>query len=263
MVRCVEREMKFALRFAVLITSLAAEGRPAEAQTTNEIQFKTSDQLTVFGDFHASAKVPARAVLIVVHQGDGSARGDYGPIIPRLIREGFDVLAIDSRSGGELFGSTNRTVSKNPARDWEYCDAYPDLTAALDYAKTLRPARPIIVWGSSYSATLALRLAADRASELKAVLAFSPASGPSMGECQPVPYAARVKIPALVVRPRGELDVAMRRADFDAFSKQGHQTYIAEPSAHGSSVLVAERANGDASATWITVLAFLDKVLGK
>ena len=255
--------MKLAVAFVVLTTSLVVEGRPAKAQTTREIEFQTSDQLTIFGDFHASAKAPPRALLIVVHQGDGSARGDYGPIVPRLIREGFDVLAIDSRLGGELFGSTNRTVSKNPARDWKYCDAYPDLTAALDYAKTLRPARPIIVWGSSYSATLALRLAADRASDLKAVLAFSPASGPSMGDCQPVPYAARVKIPALVVRPTDELNVVTRRADFDAFGNQGHQTYIAEPSAHGSSVLVAARTNGDVRATWVTVLAFLAKVLAE
>jgi alpha-beta hydrolase superfamily lysophospholipase len=228
---------------------------------SKEVQWKTSDQVTVYGDHYPASHPPGRALLILIHQGDGSAKGDYGPIIPRLLKEGFEVLAIDSRLGGDLFGAANRTVSRNPAKDWKYCDAYPDLVTALDYAKALIPRRRVIVWGSSYSATLALRLAAERPSDFSAVLAFSPASGPPMGECQPVPYAAQVTMPALVVRPRAELDVAMRREDFEAFRKQGHQTLVANPGAHGSSALVAERTHGGVGETWKAVLDFFDRAL--
>jgi len=80
-----------------------------------------------------------------------------------------------------------------------------------------------------------------------------------MGDCQPVPYAARVKVPVLVIRPRQELDAAPRREDFEAFKKQSHKTRVAEPGAHGSSTLVADRAEGDVSATWAAVLEFLRK----
>ncbi len=246
---------RWSLAFVCVLATLRVA-----AQTPKEIELKTSDGLKLFGDWYPRTKAPARALLILIHQGDGSARGDYAPIIPRLLTEGFEVLAIDSRLGGNLFGATNRTVARNAAAEWTYCDAYPDLLSALDYAKALVPKRSIVVWGSSYSATLALRLAADRPADVAAVLAFSPASGPSMGACQPVPYASRVKLPALVVRPKDELEVASRREDFEAFRKQGHSTFVAEPSAHGSSVLVAERAKGDVGVTWKTVLEFLSRV---
>lgn len=246
-----------------LLTTLAVAlllASPSAPETAQEVQLSTSDQVTIYGDLHESGSEGARPLIILIHQGDGNARGEYAPIIPRLRGAGFDILAIDSRLGGGLFGAVNRTVEKNPPRDWRYCDAYPDLVAALDYARTRRPKARIIVWGSSYSATLALRLAAERPGDVAAVLAFSPAAGPPMGDCQPVPYAARVKAPVLVVRPRQELDAAPRREDFEALKKQGHTTWVADPGAHGSSTLIAERAGGDTSATWSAVLEFLGKL---
>jgi pimeloyl-ACP methyl ester carboxylesterase len=236
----------------------AATASPADSP--QEVQLKTSDQLTVYGDLYEAGSTSSRPLIILVHQGDGNARGEYAPIIPRLRSAGFDVLAIDSRLGGGLFEAVNRTVDRNPIKDWKYCDAYPDLVAALDHAKAQAPGRKVVVWGSSYSATLALRLAAERPGDVAAVLAFSPASGPAMGDCQPVPYAARTKVPVLVVRPKKELDEPLRRDDFEAFKKQGHETWIADPGAHGSSTLVSDRAGGDVSATWTAVLGFLRKI---
>lgn len=246
----------------LLLTTALLLSPPSAAvrEAPHEVQFRTSDQVTIYGDLYESGAAEARPLILLVHQGDGNARGEYAPIIPRLREAGFDVLAIDSRLGGGLFGAANRTVEKNPIRDWRYCDAYPDLAAALDYARARRPKGRIIVWGSSYSATLALRLAVERPGDVAAVLAFSPAAGPPMGDCQPVPYAARVKAPVLIVRPRQELDAAPRREDFEAFKKQGHTTWVADPGAHGSSTLVADRAGGDVSATWSAVLEFLGKV---
>ncbi|HEX5715195.1 MAG TPA: alpha/beta fold hydrolase [Thermoanaerobaculia bacterium] len=237
-------------------TELVSLGEEAWLETPQEVQLKTSDRLTVYGDLYETDSAAPRPLIVLVHQGDGNARGEYAPIIPRLLSEGFDVLAIDSRLGGGMFEAVNRTVDRNPIRDWKYCDAYPDLVAALDHAK----GRKVVVWGSSYSATLALRLAAERPGDVAAVLAFSPASGPAMGDCQPVPYAARVKVPVLVVRPKKELDEPLRRDDFEAFKKQGHETWVADPGAHGSSTLVSDRTGGDVSATWSVVLGFLRKI---
>ena len=150
-------------RLAAALVAVLAIAAPA----SQEVHFKTADNWNIFGDLFITAQTPPRPLLLLIHQGDGSAQGDYGPIIPRLLNEGFDVLAIDSRLGGNLFGATNRTVARNPAREWTYCDAYPDVTAALDYARSLKPRRQVIVWGSSYSATLALRLAGDRPAGLR------------------------------------------------------------------------------------------------
>jgi pimeloyl-ACP methyl ester carboxylesterase len=42
-------------------------------------------------------------MFLLFHQGGASARGEYGPIIPRLLSAGYHVLAVDQRSGGDRF----------------------------------------------------------------------------------------------------------------------------------------------------------------
>jgi hypothetical protein len=41
------------------------------------------------------------------------------------------------------------------------------------------------------------------------------------------------------------------------FRSQGHAVYVADPGTHGSSMLVAERVDGDVETTWRVVLDFL------
>jgi pimeloyl-ACP methyl ester carboxylesterase len=86
---------------------------------------------------------------------------------------GFNVLAIDQRSGGNAWGRTNETV-KRLGKSTGYDEALPDLEAALQWAKSSGETGPIIVWGSSYSAALVFLLAANHRREVKAILAFSP-----------------------------------------------------------------------------------------
>jgi pimeloyl-ACP methyl ester carboxylesterase len=68
---------------------------------------------------------------------------------------------------------THRRASKKKLRTG-YLDAYADLEAALDYARKQLGAARVVVWGSSYSASLVFRLAAEHREEVSAVLAFSP-----------------------------------------------------------------------------------------
>ena len=41
------------------------------------------------------------------------------------------------------------------------------------------------------------------------------------------------------------------------FEEQGHQTYVADPGVHGSSMLNAERVGASTDETWNIVLTFL------
>ena len=56
----------------------------------------------------------------------------------------------------------------------QYIDAIPDMKAAIHYAKSNFSTGKLIIWGSSYSSALALRLG-SLSKEVDAILAFSPA----------------------------------------------------------------------------------------
>ena len=146
-----------------------------------EITFCTEDGIKIYGDVYESAGGKKAPLILLFHQGDGNAKGEYGGYIARrLIEKGFNVIAIDQRIGGGLFNGTNRTVGDLKGKEFGYCDAYPDLKAALQFAKKSGFNGKRIAWGSSYSATLALRLAGEFPNDVDGVLAFSPAGGEEM-----------------------------------------------------------------------------------
>ena len=165
-------------------------------------------------------------------------------------------MTIDQRSGGDSFGGVNRTIAELENTKYSYCDAYPDLEAALEYARRQGFGR-IIVWGSSYSAALVIRLAADHPESVDRVLAFSPASGDAMGDCGPMEHASRLKLPALMLRPAREAAMSAVASDLKMYRDQGHATYVSEGGSHGSSILIEDRGGEATEMTWNRVLEFL------
>lgn len=246
-------------RYRGLILGLLAPFllNPAHAQEARSITLETEDGITLYGEIHEPANVKRPPLILAFHQGGGDSRGEYAPIIPRLLEEGFAVLTIDQRSGGDVFGGANRTVNGLPeGTEYGFCDALPDLEAALAYART-QGFGDIIAWGSSYSATLALYLAASHPESIQRVVALSPAGGDPMVGCQPQEAASRLTIPALMVRPEREAAIDFVAQDLEAFRQMGHDVYISPGGSHGSSILVAERTGAPTDAAWDRVLAFL------
>ena len=235
----------------------------ARAQTpppSSAVRFAAADGVTLFGDLYR-AEAPSDAPLILLfHQGGGDARGEYGPLVGRLLGEGYHALAIDQRRGGTRLGGTNRTVAGLADREFRYCDAYADLEAALRFAGDHGFTGPLVAWGSSYSAALALRLGAEHEDRLTAVLAFSPATG-SMDECAAEPFAARLTLPVLVLRPASEMEIERVRVQLERFRHHGHDTHVADPGVHGSSLLNAARVGASTEEAWVVVLDFLERAL--
>ncbi len=225
-----------------------------ETIAAEEIHFTAADGVTVFADiYHAEAGKIAPLVMLF-HQASSDGRGEYGTIIPRLTAMGLNVLVVDQRSGGTHFGSVNRTVNALGTKT-KYCAAYPDMEAALNYAKTNGFSGPRFAWGSSYSAALVLKLGGDHKDDLTAVLSFSPGSGRAMGPCNANNYLETVAVPVLALSPRNEMKG--RKEQFATLQAAGHQTFVAENGVHGSSMLVEARTKSDTSATWDTVIGFL------
>ena len=217
---------------------------------------ETEDGITIYGDLYEPENVKRPPLILAFHQAGGDGRGEYAPIVPRLVSKGYAVMTIDQRSGGDSFGGVNRTMTQLGNAKYSYCEAYPDLEATLEYARRQGFGR-IIVWGSSYSAALVIRLGADHPETVDRVLAFSPASGDAMGDCGPIEPASRLNVPALMLRPAREAAMSTVAADLKTYRDQGHATYISEGGSHGSSILIEDRGGEATEMTWIRVLEFL------
>jgi dienelactone hydrolase len=135
------------------------------------VTFTASDGVTVTADHYVvSTQSP---YLILLHQA-GYSRGEYRETAPKFANLGFNCLAVDLRSGGEVNFVKNQTtidaISKQ--KTIGYLDAQEDIIAAIDFVAS-RTKKPIILVGSSYSSSLALIIACNNF-KVKAVVAFSP-----------------------------------------------------------------------------------------
>ncbi|NER15024.1 hypothetical protein GWK08_16330 [Leptobacterium flavescens] len=242
----------------ILVSCKQAEPeKQSKEESSTEISFYTADSLKIAGDLYGSDK--EAPVIMLFHQGGSNARGEYNSIIPVLLEDGFNVLAIDQRRGGQTYGSYNRTVANISINNYGYCDAYPDLEAALSFIEGSGYTGSKIVWGSSYSGTLVIKLAHENQDKISGVLAFSPASGGPLKDCRPDAYFESLKTPLLLLRPPGEMEIESVKAQFDLANQHGHQTYAAENGVHGSSMLVEERVGNTVEDNWDIVRSFLNK----
>ena len=238
------------------------KGTSYETNNVKEISFYTADSIKIFGDLYELDK--KEKTILLFHQGGSNARGEYGPIIPSLIEKGYNILAIDQRVGGQYYGNYSRTLANIPSNifgdGYGYCDAYNNLESALDFIIDAGFSGDKIIWGSSYSASLAIQLANNRQSDIHGVLAFSPASGGSMKDCLPDPYFETLKRPLIILRPPSEMENEKSKLQFDLATMHNHQTYVPKHGVHGSSMLVEERVGNDVEETWAVVLSFLEKI---
>ncbi len=138
------------------------------------ITFTFTDDLKVSADLYIANPEDA-PFIILFHQAMWS-RGEYLEIAPKLNRMGFNCMAVDQRSGGEVNGIINETYQRAKAKNkgTDYIDAYPDMEGALLYVRQRFPKSKIIVWGSSYSSSLVFRLAATHPDKVSGLLSFAP-----------------------------------------------------------------------------------------
>jgi len=138
------------------------------------ITFSSEDSLAITADSYIAHNLTA-PFIILFHQA-GWSRGEYKEIAPILNSMGFNCIAIDQRSGDKINNVLNQThkraVIKN--KSTAYLDAYKDMIAALKFVKDKFAKGKIIIWGSSYSAALVFKLAAEHQNLINGVLAFSP-----------------------------------------------------------------------------------------
>lgn len=242
------------------VSKASSSGRSA----ITDVKTVTDDGVTIYGQKYFSNLNAKTPMILLFHQAGSNGRGEYADIIPWLNKSGFRVMVWDQRSGGEHFGSFNRTVNGLPSgTPTSYCDAYPDLQAALDLTVKQGIAEKIIVWGSSYSAALVVQLAAKNSQHIDGVAAFSPASGGPLKHCRARQWIEQVKAPVLVMRPKSEMARESSIKQRALFDKAGVTFRVIDNGVHGSSMLVDSRTEHDMSHARAGVVKWLKSVSRK
>lgn len=234
----------------LLITFLVVTGT---AYAREAASLKAADGLKVSADVYRANDKPDAPWIVLAHQA-GSSRGEYRTIAPRLNKLGFNAIAIDQRSGKAFDGVRNETAQRAATRGirQNYAAALPDIEAALTFARAQTSGR-VILWGSSYSAALAIWMAGQEATAMDAVVAMSPGEyirGRGIARA-----AKKIKVPVLITSPTSER--RKWRAIFKAIP--GDQKVGFAPASggrHGSSALIPAR-NKSADTYWSVVEKFL------
>ncbi len=244
------RRMLFASCVTIISLGLAW---PAQAQ--KQITLSAKDGLTITADVYQAANAKATTWIVLAHQAQAS-RGEYRTIAPRLNALGYHAIALDQRSGGSFGGVTNRTavIAKNKGKKTGYLSATPDILAGIAWARA-QGRGPVILWGSSYSAALALLLAGEQPKLVDGAVANAPGEylrGKSIRKVAP-----NIKVPVLITSPATE---RRRWSKIFAAIKDKRKTGYAPRTGgrHGSSAFIAAR-NKSADAYWKVATEFLQK----
>ena len=135
------------------------------------VTFKAKDGLTITANQYIMDST--YSFILLFHQA-GSSKGEYIETAKKLLKLKYNVLAVDLRSGGNINYIPNSTALEAKTKGYKhsYLDARQDIVAAINYAFFINN-KPIILFGSSYSASLCLMEGKDN-NKVKAVIAFSP-----------------------------------------------------------------------------------------
>lgn len=242
------------LRPILLAAVLAFSPVLASPTFAEPVSFAAKDGVKIYGDLRR-AEGQSRGTIILFHMA-GSNKSEYAPLAPVLNKAGFSTLAIDQRSGGNLWGDVNRTAA-NAQGGSDFADAIPDLDAAIAYGSAQRTG-PIAVWGSSYSSALVFVVAA-RHPEVKALLAFSPAEyirGYSIAK-----EATKLSILVFITSAPDDSEISSAKALAKMVPDNRAVQYVPKSGVHGSSTLRTDANPQGASENWKHVMAFLDSAL--
>lgn len=239
----------YLVTMALAPAALAAKPKP--------VQLRAADGVTIYGAFYTNGD-PYRPLILLFHQAH-SNRGEYATIAPRLVKAGFNCLAIDQRSGGDMWGRKNQTV-EHLGHSASYLEAESDLEAALNWARTVEKKGKVILWGSSYSAALVFLVAERHPDEVVGVLAFSP--GEYFQKKDLIRQAAaRVHAPVFITCGSGTREVANARPIYEAVASKDKVFYQPPVGVHGSKTLRTDSDPKGAAGNWQEVLSFLKKFL--
>ncbi|MDN4164110.1 alpha/beta hydrolase [Cytophagales bacterium LB-30] len=225
------------------------------------ISFKSKDGVEMTADLYMTH--PDTVPFIVLFHQAGSSRGEYLDIAPQLNQLGFNCLAVDLRSGKESNGVANKTNerARGAMKETSYLDALQDMEAALAHVRAYLAQGPVVLWGSSYSASLVFQLAATDSLGVAGVLAFSPGEYfTSLGKTSSYvqDWMEKVEVPVFITCARNE--IVATQVLFDSIPTTDKTFYAPQTMGnHGAKALW--RSFPDSREYWRAVKVFLQQWL--
>ncbi|MBI5362591.1 MAG: hypothetical protein HZA53_05380 [Planctomycetes bacterium] len=212
------------------------------------------DGVTMTADWYPAEKARAgrapEVVIVACHMARAS-RAEYRAIAPKFGALGWDVLAIDQRSGekfGDVVNETAKSATTALGGTQGFQAAYGDLAFAVQWARELAPGAKVVLLGSSYSASLAVRYATSVDGKADLVLAFSPSE--CLNDWTVANDAKSVRVPVFVTCGDGEREKKNAEPIAEALPASFRRTFwpaAGVKAKHGAqSLLVADAAAGEA-----------------
>ncbi len=249
--------MKLPALLAVLLTFAPLPSAETGFET---VEFAAADGQEVTADSYVTHSDPKTPFIVLFHQA-GWSRGEYREIAPKLGAMGFNCLAVDQRSGGEVNGVTNETTAraKQAGLDTNYPDALPDMLAAIRFAREEHAQGQLLIWGSSYSAALVLKIAGDEPELVDGVLAFAPGeyfARYGKPDAWITASARKIQVPAFITSAKSEKPAWWKI--YEAIPSKAKAHFLPETDGnHGSRALWEKFA--DSADYWEAVASFLDE----
>jgi pimeloyl-ACP methyl ester carboxylesterase len=220
----------------------------------SRLNFSSSDGLAIYADhYFADISYP---YILLFHQLE-SSRGEFREIAPRLNKLGYNCLAVDLRTGGEINFIRNETILNSPSgiSSRRLLESKKDMEASIDFARSLS-GKKVVLFGSSFSASLALILAAER-EDVLAVVAFSPGEyftgNPTVSS-----KLSQLTKPSFIAAARAERKIVL---EMTRTIPPARKTVFFPSSAEGShgakSLFEQEKGNGD---YWLALLMFFNSL---
>ena len=234
-----------------VLVSAPALARTALAQTGATLQ--AADGLTITADIYKTNPASNAIWIVLAHQA-GASRGEYLTIAPRLNKLGYNAIALDQRSGRSFAGVANKTaaLAQKKKKSRSYLAARPDIAAGIAWAGE-QTSGPVILWGSSYSAALALLMAGEKPKSVDGVVAHAPGEylrGKSIRKA-----AVNIEVPVLITSASHEKK--KWRRIFAAIPGKRKTGFAPQKGGrHGSSALIPSR-NKSSGAYWTVVETYL------
>jgi len=229
------------------------------SSTYERVQFHSLDSLLIDANYYPAN--PASPSILLCHQARWN-KYEYDSIAVVLQKTGYNCLAIDQRSGGfmslDKIHPINATYQRAVAAKLptEYLDAEQDIIAAINYLYK-KSQRPIILWGSSYSSTLALYNGLNN-DKVAAVISFSPGDYLSEQKGSLTPLIAASPKPFFMTSSQKEAEEVQLLIQGKELNKQQIQFIPKAYGQHGSSALWASKI--DHEEYWAAVLNFLEQL---
>ncbi|TNF27033.1 MAG: alpha/beta hydrolase [Bacteroidetes bacterium] len=225
----------------------------ATAQTARRVKFPSKDGVTITADMYEAN--PDYPWVVLFHKAQ-SSRGEFQRIAPKLNKLEVNCLAVDLRSGKESNFIINETyvLAKETGLKTEYLDSEIDMRAAIEKAYIIAR-KPVIIFGSSYSASLAMKLGQEMP-QVAGVIAFSP--GEYFGNKLKVQeVAAQLSKPTFVACGADEKEYVKPLADAVRTDKK---IFFAPPTggAHGAACL--DKGTEGETEYWIQMINFIQTV---